>query len=320
MDAYKMLLNYLEISKFLVIFFIMLLALVIIIILYIKQTLLSGEMKPKNKKSSTASSKDICIFVKESKQKAKQRREDKIVKIKGFHQNEIIEAQKKFYLGEKTENVDHLSRKLANINTKNNIIEKNDELSIMFVESLSSLNSWKNNEVEGEIFKEVNWNLEKHEEENEDESLVYQYIFPQARSSQYSTNSNFEPEDGEEKEEELLSAYKLGICRIFEENENNLKTNIVKEVHGSLFKIYSEGNPEFIKEKCRKDTIPGNFNEILGKYKEKGYEVLGLAGKKMKMNYIQSQKIERSKCESNMIFLGFAIYKIKYEGYKSAYS
>ena len=190
----------------------------------------------------------------------------------------------------------------------------------MFIESLSSLNSWKNNEVEEVIFKEVNWNLEKHEEENEDESLVYQYIFPQAGFSQFSTNSNNGPEDGEEKEEKLLSTYKLGICRTFEENENNLKSNIVKEVHGSLFKIYSEGNPELIKNKCKKETIPGNFNEILGKYKEKGFEVIGLAGKKMKMNYIQSQKIERSKCESNMIFLGFAIYKINYEGYKSSYS
>ena len=315
MDVYKMLLNYLEISKFLVIFIIMLLVFFIIINLYIKQVTLSGEMKPKSKKSSTAFSSDICIFVKDNKQKLKKRREGKNIKIKGFHQNEIIEAQKKFNLSEITENVDHLSRKIININTRNKIIAKKDELSIMFLESLSSLNSWKSNEVEGEIFKEVNWSLENHDEENEDESLVYQYIFPQTRSS---SNSNFEPEDGENKEEELLSAYKLGICRIFEEN-GNLKTNIVKEVHGSLFKSYSEGNPEIIKEKCRKETIPKNFNEILGKYKEKGYEVIGLAGKKMKMNYIQSQKIERSKCESNMIFLGFAIYKVNYAGY-TAYS
>ena len=58
----------------------------------------------------------------------------------------------------------------------------------------------------------------------------------------------------------------------------------------------------------------------MGKYKERGYNVIGLAGKKMKMNYIQSQRIDRSKCECNMIFLGFAIYKVDYNGYKSAYS
>ena len=56
------------------------------------------------------------------------------------------------------------------------------------------------------------------------------------------------------------------------------------------------------------------------KYKNEGYEVIALAGKKMKMNYIQSQRIERDKCESNMIFLGFVIYKEIYDGYKSAYS
>ena len=192
----------------------------------------------------------------------------------------------------------------------------------MFVESLSSLNSWKNNEIENEIFKEVNWNLEKGQNENKEESLVYQYIFPQVKSSsQKSKLLNIEQGNKEdEKEEELLSKYKLGICRIFEENENNLKTNIVKEVNGTLYKIYSEGNPNLIKEKCRKETIPGNFNQILEKYKEKGYNVIGLAGKKMKMNYIQSQRIDRTKCECNMIFLGFAIWGVDYDGYKSAYS
>ncbi len=59
---------------------------------------------------------------------------------------------------------------------------------------------------------------------------------------------------------------------------------------------------------------------MMVKYKREGYEVIAFSGKKMKMNYIQSQRVERIKCESNMIFLGFAIYKIKYDRYKSAYS
>ena len=58
----------------------------------------------------------------------------------------------------------------------------------------------------------------------------------------------------------------------------------------------------------------------MGKYKEKGYYIIGLAGKKMKMNYIQSQRINRSKCECNMIFLGFAIYKVDCDENKSVYS
>jgi hypothetical protein len=317
MDVFEMIL---EFPIFLAIFIIMFIALIIIIVLYSYDSFISEEILLKSNKISSSPSSDVSIKVKDDNPKINQKKENKAVKIKGFNQNEIIEDKKKFNLGAKIQNVEHLSQKLTN--SKNNIIEKNEELSIMFVESLSSLNSWKNNEIENEIFKEVNWNLEKSQNENKEESLVYQYIFPKVKSSsQKSKLLNIEQGNKEdEKEEELLSKYKLGICRIFEENENNLKTNIVKEVNGNLYKIYSEGNPNLIKEKCRKETIPGNFNEILGKYKEKGYNVIGLAGKKMKMNYIQSQRIDRTKCECNMIFLGFAIWGVNYDGYKSAYS
>lgn len=317
MDVFEMLQ---EFSVYLVIFIILLMISIMIIALYIYDSFISQEILLKSSKITSSPSVDISIKIKDNKQNRNQKKENKSIKIKGFHQNEIIEEQKKFNLSEKIKNVDHLSQKLAI--SKNNIIEKKEELSIMFVESLSSLNSWENNEIENEIFKKVNWNLEKTENQNKEESLVYQYIFPPLKSSsQQSKILNIEQDDKEDKkEEELFSKYKLGICRTFEENENSLKTNIVKEANGNLYKIYSEGNPDLIKEKCRKDTIPGNFNEILGKYKEKGYNVIGLSGKKMKMNYIQSQRIDRSKCECNMIFLGFAIYKIDYDGYKSAYS
>ena len=317
MDVFEMLI---EFPIFLAIFIIMLMVLIISIALYSYDSFISEEILLKSSKITSSPSPDISIKVKDNKQNTNSKRENKTIKIKGFHQNEIIEEQKKFNLGEKIQNVENLSQKL--VNSKNNIIEKKEELSIMFVESLSSLNSWKNNEIENEIFKEVNWNLEQGQNGNKEESLVYQYIFPTIKtSSQQNQLINTDKGKSEdEKEEELFSKYKLGICRTFEENENSLKTNIVKEVNGNLYKIYSEGNPDLIKEKCRKETIPGNFNEILGKYKEKGYNVIGLAGKKMKMNYIQSQRIDRSKCECNMIFLGFAVYKVDYIGYKSAYS
>ena len=316
MDVYGMLLNYLDISKFLVILIIILMVFTISIIFYINLSLISGIFIFKSQKTSCNDSPHISIKVKEGNQSSKQKNERKSkIKIQGFHQNEILEFEKIFYLGEKTENVEHLNQKLNNI--KNDTITKKDEISIMFVESLSSLNSWKNNEVEREIFKQVNWNLEKHENENDKESLVYQYIYPISKSIQISENLYLE---SEEKEEEILSTYKLGICRTFEKNENQLKSNIVKEVNGNLFKIYSEGEPNLVKEKCRKETIPKNFDETIRKYKEKRYKIIGLAGKKLKMNYLQSQKINRKSCESDMIFLGFVIYKVNYEAYKSAYS
>ena len=74
-----------------------------------------------------------------------------------------------------------------------------------------------------------------------------------------------ETEDGEEeKERQLLSSYKLGICKIFEK-EKNIKSNIVKEMTDKFYKVYSEGNPELIKNICKKETLPNNYDEIIQK-------------------------------------------------------
>ena len=120
-----------------------------------------------------------------------------------------------------------------------------------------------------------------------------------------------ETEDGEEeKERQILSSYRLGICKIFEK-EKNIKSNIVKEMNDKFYKIYSEGNPELIKNICKKETLPSNYDEIVLKNINEGNEIMGICGKKIKMNYLQCQKMERNKCESNMIFLGFVYYRAR---------
>ena len=211
------------------------------------------------------------------------------------------------------DNVEHLSQKINNINNKN------DEMGLMFIEGLSSLNSWKNEELGKEIMEKIRWNLEKRE--NEEDGVIYQYVYPQNKdnnitnninnlaSSQESINSLTETEDGEEeKERQILSSYKLGICKIFEK-EKNVKSNIVKEMNDKFYKIYSEGDPELIKSMCKKETIPENYDEIISRNNKEGNEIMSLCGKKVKMNYLQCQRIERNKCESNMIFLGFVYYR-----------
>lgn len=88
-------------------------------------------------------------------------------------------------------------------------------------------------------------------------------------------------------------------------------STIVKNVNEPYFKAFCKGSPEKIKELCKPDTIPSNFNEILSKYTTKGYRVLALGAKLLKMDYMQSQKIERHVLESNMIFLGLLIVQNK---------
>ena len=109
------------------------------------------------------------------------------------------------------------------------------------------------------------------------------------------------------KDKEIKSMMKKDAK--LKEKEKDVKSNIVKEINDKFYKIYSEGDPELIKTMCKKETIPENYDEIISKNNKEGNEIMSLCGKKVKMNYLQCQRIERNKCESNMIFLGFVYYK-----------
>lgn len=311
-----MFLNYLDLSNILVILTAILITIVTYLLLSSDISIFSEESSVTDKKiKSENSSENLKKEEKVNNVKESEPKEKK-VEMKGFQRNEIKEDNKVFELGNKMDNVEHLSQKINNINNKN------DEMGLMFIEGLSSLNSWKNEEVGKEIMEKIRWNLEKRE--NEEDGVIYQYVYPQNKdnnitninitnnnlaSSQESVNSLTETEDGEEeKERQILSSYKLGICKIFEK-EKNVKSNIVKEINDKFYKIYSEGDPELIKTMCKKETIPENYDEIISKNNKEGNEIMSLCGKKVKMNYLQCQRIERNKCESNMIFLGFVYYK-----------
>ena len=316
MNSIRMFLNYLDLSNILVILTAILITIVTYLLLSSDISIFSEESSVTDKKiKSENSSENLKKEEKVNNVKESEPKEKK-VEMKGFQRNEIKEDNKVFELGNKMDNVEHLSQKINNINNKN------DEMGLMFIEGLSSLNSWKNEELGKEIMEKIRWNLEKRE--NEEDGVIYQYVYPQNKdnnitninitnnnlaSSQESVNSLTETEDGEEeKERQILSSYKLGICKIFEK-EKNVKSNIVKEINDKFYKIYSEGDPELIKTMCKKETIPENYDEIISKNNKEGNEIMSLCGKKVKMNYLQCQRIERNKCESNMIFLGFVYYK-----------
>ena len=310
-----MFLNYLDLSNILVILTAILITIVTYLLLSSDISIFSEESSVNNKKIKSANASENLKKEERVNNAKESEPKEKKVEMKGFQRNEIKEDNKGFELGNKMDNVEHLSQKINNINNKN------DEMGLMFIEGLSSLNSWKNEEVGKEIMEKIRWNLEKRE--NEEDGVIYQYVYPQNKdnitninitnnnlaSSQESVNSLTETEDGEEeKERQILSSYKLGICKIFEK-EKNVKSNIVKEINDKFYKIYSEGDPELIKTMCKKETIPENYDEIISKNNKEGNEIMSLCGKKVKMNYLQCQRIERNKCESNMIFLGFVYYK-----------
>ena len=162
MISIRMFLNYLDLSNILVILTAILITIVTYLLLSSDISIFSDELseaKAKTENSSENSKKEK----KEQKVNENLAEENK-VEMKGFQHNEIKEGNSGFKLGNKTENIVHLSQKINNINNKN------DEMGLMFIEALSSLNSWKNTSIEKEILKKTEWNLEKRE--TDDEGLI----------------------------------------------------------------------------------------------------------------------------------------------------
>ena len=106
--------------------------------------------------------------------------------------------------------------------------------------------------------------------------------------------------------------YELSVIRRF--NFDYLKqrlTVLVKNIHDNYFKIFSKGSPEKIKEICDKNTIPSNFNDVYSYYSSKGFRILGMAYKNIKLSMRQSLQIQREHIEKDLIFIGFAIIENK---------
>jgi len=258
---------------------------------------------------------------------------NKKIKIYGFLPIKYLEFEKEYIFDSFTNNFSNFSNEIFYYykSKRNCIINKNKigELKEMFFENISSCHHISiinnkltcNDPIDQLLFKCSNW-LIYESKFNEDtlcqnfDDTIASFVRP---SQEKDLNEKFEllkkkySELNEElncdDEENILKEhYELGIVRKFECDDNSYKkTVIVKDINDNFFKIFSKGNPSIIQDLCKPDSIPKNFKEKVNEYKKDGKIVIALAGKIVKMNYLQSQMIERNKCERNMIFLGFVI-------------
>lgn len=195
-------------------------------------------------------------------------------------------------------------------------IEKSKDLKMLFMESISSCHSITkvNGKLVGDpidikMFEATGWTLNENLENQENyDSLISTYIRPPLEKD---LNDKLTSSDSDE---DLIfkTHYELGIIRRFDFSSKLQRMSvIVKNVNEPYFKVFCKGSPEKIKELCKPDTIPSNFNEVLSNYTTKGFRVLAISMKLLKMDYMQSQKIQREMAESNMVFLGLLVVQNK---------
>ncbi|RKP26448.1 P-type ATPase-like protein, partial [Syncephalis pseudoplumigaleata] len=109
------------------------------------------------------------------------------------------------------------------------------------------------------------------------------------------------------------SMVELGILRCFEFSAPLRRMSVlVKQLGQQCTAAYVKGAPEVMKEICRPDTLPADFDRLLAGYTHRGYRVIACAGKSMDhLSWVKTQRIKREQVESELVFLGFIIFENK---------
>jgi cation-transporting ATPase 13A2 len=96
--------------------------------------------------------------------------------------------------------------------------------------------------------------------------------------------------DCSQPKKQIQTNYQLALIRRFDFSSKLQRMSvIVKSFLDQSFKAFVKGSPERVRELCKLESLPKNFDEILEKYTECGYRVLALAVRDLpQLSYLKS--------------------------------
>ncbi|MCJ1310192.1 hypothetical protein MMC25_003853 [Agyrium rufum] len=105
----------------------------------------------------------------------------------------------------------------------------------------------------------------------------------------------------------------LGILKSFEFISQLRRASVVVRQYGAQDgHIYVKGAPEVMKDICRPESFPVDYDELLGFYTHRGYRVIACATKTVsRLNWAKTQRMARADAESNLDFVGFIVFENK---------
>ncbi|KAG2412653.1 hypothetical protein HFD88_010210 [Aspergillus terreus] len=109
------------------------------------------------------------------------------------------------------------------------------------------------------------------------------------------------------------SPIELGILRSFEFVSQLRRASVVVRQFGDGgASVFVKGAPESVKDICRPESLPHDFEDILSQYTHKGYRVIACATKyESKLSWMKVQKMAREDAECDLEFIGFIIFENK---------
>ncbi|KAK3325625.1 hypothetical protein B0H66DRAFT_616280 [Apodospora peruviana] len=107
--------------------------------------------------------------------------------------------------------------------------------------------------------------------------------------------------------------FELGVLKSFEFVSQLRRASVIVRTFGRQSgDIYVKGAPECMREICRPESFPSDYDELLSHYTHKGYRVIGCATKHIKkLSWVKAQKMKRHVVESELDFVGFIIFENK---------
>ncbi|KAF5026028.1 hypothetical protein F66182_1883 [Fusarium sp. NRRL 66182] len=105
----------------------------------------------------------------------------------------------------------------------------------------------------------------------------------------------------------------LGVLKSFEFVSNLRRASVIVRQFGQKSgDIFVKGAPEAMKEICRPESFPADYDKLLSWYTHKGYRVIGVGSRHIKkLSWVKAQKMTRSDVESNLDFVGFIVFENK---------
>ena len=205
--------------------------------------------------------------------------------------------------------------------------DKNKDLNLYFIECLATCHcaTYANDKIIGDpvdvkMFESSGWTLHENnseEEEKTSNNMISTFVRPGPEEDLQEKVKKIKekqlgPKEVDEIDKIMEEHYELGIVRRFDFVPKLQRMSVItKNVNENYYKIFCKGSPEKLKELCLPETIPANFNDVLNKYAIKGFRILALGFKTLKMSYVQSQQLTRERAESRLIFLGLLIIQNK---------
>ncbi|KAF2639000.1 P-type ATPase-like protein [Massarina eburnea CBS 473.64] len=114
------------------------------------------------------------------------------------------------------------------------------------------------------------------------------------------------------EDDENRKPIELGIMKSFEFVSHLRRASVIVRQFGSKTgQVYVKGAPECMKDICRPDSFPTDYEDLLAHYTHSGYRVIACATKTVKQNWLKMQKMKREDAEKDLDFVGFIIFENK---------